>query len=175
MSDWVILARVRRARGIRGEVVVESVGSRPERFQPGLRVFVRRPGAEGDGDPAEVERAWLNNGELVLKLKGVDTRNDAEPLRGAELRIPTEERPPAPEGEYYLSDLIGCRIERPDGAFVGEVFAWQDYGAAPLLEVRNGTREFMVPFTDAFYRTVDVDARRIVMELPEGLEDLSAG
>ena len=175
MSDWVILARVRRARGIRGEVVVETFGSSSDRFQPGLRVFVARPEGGDAGTPAEVERAWLHNTELVLKLRGIDTRNDAETLRGAELRIPDEERPPAPEGEYYLSDLIGCRVERPDGAFVGEVFAWHDYGAAPLLELRNGDREFLVPFAAAFYRTVDVAGQRIVMELPEGLEDVGAG
>lgn len=172
MADWVSLARVRRARGIRGEVVVESFGSLPDRFQPGLKLFVCD--AQGDRQ-AEVERAWLHNGELVLKLKGADTRNDAEALRGAELRIPAEDRPPAPEGEYYLSDLIGCRIERPDGGLVGEVIAWHDYGASPLLEVRNGKREFLVPFADAFYRTVDVEGKRIVMELPDGLENLDAG
>ena len=174
MSDWVLLARVRRARGIRGEVTVETFGSQPDRFDTGLKLSVFQPGAAKDGAQVEIERAWLHNGELVLKLDGVDTRNDAEALRGAELRIPVEERPPAPEGEYYLSDLIGCRVERPDGEPIGEVIAWQDYGAAPLLEVRRGDRQFFVPFAAAFYRTVDVDGKRIVMELPEGLEDLDA-
>ena len=168
MADWVVLARVRRARGIRGEIVVETFGSSPERFETGLKLVVSKRGS-ADSE-AEVERAWVHNGDLILKLKGADTRNDAEALRGAELRIPEEERPPAPEGEYYLSDLIGCRVERPNGEFVGEVFAWHDYGAAPLLEVRNGTREFLVPFAEAFYRTVDVAGKRIVMELPEGLD-----
>ena len=168
MADWVLLARVRRARGIRGEVVVETFGSLPERFETGLKLVVSKPGST-DFD-VEVEKAWVHNGDLVLKLTGVDSRNDAEALRGAELRIPEEDRPPAPEGEYYLSDLIGCRVERPDGQFVGEVFAWHDYGAAPLLEVRNGAREFLVPFAAAFYRTVDVAGKRIVMELPEGLD-----
>jgi 16S rRNA processing protein RimM len=135
---------------------------------------VFQPGSGNDGTRVEIERAWLHNGELVLKFGGVDTRNDAEALRGAELRIPAEERPPAPEGEYYFSDLIGCRVERTDGEFVGEVAAWHDYGAAPLLEVRKGGREFLVPFTEAYYRTVDVKGKRIVMELPEGLEDLDA-
>jgi 16S rRNA processing protein RimM len=121
-----------------------------------------------------VERAWVHNGELVLKMDGVDTRNDAEALRGAELRIPVEERPPAPEGEYYLSDLVGCRVEWPDGELIGEVIAWHDFGAAPLLQVRKDGREFLVPFTEAYYRAVDVEGKRIVMELPEGLEDLDA-
>lgn len=171
MADWVLLARVRRARGIRGEVVAETFGSRPDRFQPGLKLFVSQDGRDRE---VEVERAWVHNGELVLKLAGADTRNDAEALRGAELRIPVEDRPPAPEGEYYLSDLIGCRIERPDGSLVGEVVGWHDYGAAPLLDVRNGDREFLVPFAEAFYRVVDVDGKRIVMELPEGIEDVDS-
>lgn len=171
MADWVLLARVRRARGIRGEVVVETFGSRPDRFQPGLKLFLSQDAGDRE---ALVERAWVHNGELVLKLVGADTRNDAEALRGAELRIPVEDRPPAPEGEYYLSDLIGCRIERPDGSLVGEVVGWHDYGASPLLDVRNGDREFLVPFAEAFYRVVDVDGKRIVMELPEGIEDVDS-
>jgi 16S rRNA processing protein RimM len=137
-----------------------------------LRVFAFLPGG-ADGKPLEIERAWRHQDELVLKFAAVDTRSDAEALRGAELRIPEEERPPLPEGEYYLSDLVGCRVETMDGRTVGEVTDWQDYGAAPLLVVRFGEKEILVPFTSAIYRQVEPENGRIVVELPEGLEDLN--
>jgi 16S rRNA processing protein RimM len=120
-----------------------------------------------------IERSWQHGDELVLKFTGLDTRNDAEALRSTELRIPEEERPPLPEGEYYLSDLVGCRMETADGRIVGEVADWQDFGAAPLLVVRSGEREILVPFTVSIYRQVDPQNGRIVVELPEGLEDLN--
>jgi 16S rRNA processing protein RimM len=163
----VVLAVVRRARGIRGEVVAEMLGSRPDRFQPGMRVFL------GD-KTAEIERSWVHDGDLVLKFRGIDTRTEAEGLRGSEVRIPIEERPPAPEGQYYLSDLVGCTMETVGGDIVGEITRFDDYGAAPLLTVKGGKGEILVPFTDAIYREIDLDRRRIVVELPEGLEDLNS-
>ncbi len=63
-------------------------------------------------------------------------------------------------------------METPDGRVLGEVADVHEYGAAPLLEVRDGNRELLVPFAEAFYKVVDVSGRRIVTELPEGLEDL---
>lgn len=151
---------------------MSTTGSEPERFQPGLVLHAFPPGG-AESRTLEIERAWLHQRDLVLKFVGLDTRNDAESLRGLELRIPEEERPPLPEGEYYLSDLIGCRMETVDGRVVGEVTEWRDYGAAPLLVVESGGREILVPFTTAFYRQVEPDKGRIVVELPEGLEDLN--
>jgi 16S rRNA processing protein RimM len=174
VSDAVVLARVRRARGIRGEVVIESLGSDPDRFQRGLRVYLAAPDEAGLGREAVIADAWLHNAEIVVRFEGVETRNAAEALRGLELRIPESERPPLAEGEFYLSDLVGCSVVQLDGTVVGEVTAWHDYGAVPLLEVRRGTREILVPFTPAICRDVNLAERRIVAELPEGLEDLNA-
>jgi len=171
MAAWLLLARIGRARGVRGEVNVTMIGaSSPDRFCAGLAVTLVREKTEV---AATVESAWLQNGALVLKFAGCDTRTEAEKLRGFDVCIPETEREPAPEGEFYLSDLVGCRVESVDGRLIGEVTAWHEYGAAPLLEVRHENREVLVPFTDVFYRTVDIPGRRIVVELPEGLEDLN--
>jgi len=170
VPEWVLLATIRRARGIRGEVAAQPVGSPIERFTPGLRVSLVRD--ERAVRTVEIEHAWEREGVLVLKFAGLDTRNDAEELPGLEVCVPFEERRPAPEGEYYFADLIGCRVETPDGRVLGEVADVHEYGAAPLLEVREGNRELLVPFTEAFYKVVDVSGRRIVTEIPEGLEDL---
>jgi 16S rRNA processing protein RimM len=168
--EWVVLASLRRARGIRGEIVAVLDGSEPDRFQPGMKVTLVGRDIE---KTAEIESVWLHDGALVMKFTGVDTRDGAEQLGGLDVCIPLSERPPAPEGEWYFSDLIGCRVETPDGRQLGEVRAWHEYGAAPLLDVRTpDNRELLVPFAAAFYRTVDLEGRRIVIELPEGLEDL---
>jgi 16S rRNA processing protein RimM len=154
--------------------VIESEGSDPDRFQQGLRVFLAEPHDGGTGREVVIERAWTHNGEIVVQFQGVDTRNAAEELRGLELRIPASERPPLTEGEYYLSDLVGCVVVDTDGREIGEVAAWHDYGAAPLLEVRRGEQEILVPFTPAIWREVDLEKRRIVVDLPAGLEELNA-
>jgi 16S rRNA processing protein RimM len=171
----VVLAVLRRARGIRGEIFAESLGSSPERFTPGLNVTLFAPAAiapAGEGVPMVIENSWLQVDRLVLKFQGVDSRTDAEKLTGYEVRIPLSERPEAPEGQYYLSDLVGCRMLAPDGRLIGTVTAWYDPGGAALLEI-NGDDGFLVPLVEEICLKVDVEARVIVAELPEGLESIN--
>lgn len=174
MHEYAVLAYIRRARGIQGEVVVESAGSPSDRFQPGLEVFIAKPEDKSLGEPVEIEKSWLHNREIILRFWGIETRTEAEGMRGMELRIPAEARPPLPPGEYYLSDLVGCRVVGTDGRDIGEVMAWNDFGAAPLLDVRRPGCDVLVPWTPAIYREVDLAGKRIVVELPEGLEELNA-
>ena len=173
-TDWVLLAVLRRARGIRGEVMAESMGSAPERFAPGLNVSLAEPGT-GEERPAEIEAGWVHNGRLVLKFCGVDTRTEAESLGGWHVRIPVDARPPAPEGQHYLSDLIGFEIVTRDSRLIGLVTAWYDYGGPALLAVKSGEKEVLIPLVPEICVQVDSAVRRITVELPEGLEDLNRG
>ena len=101
---------------------------------------------------------------------------EAETLQGYELRIPLEERAPAPEGEYFHSDLIDCEVVERSGEPVGVVTGWQDFGGSGLLVVKGenakGEKEILVPFAKAVCVEIDVARKRIVVELPEGLKDL---
>ena len=169
-KDSVVLAVLKRARGIRGELVAESVGSAPERFAAGLPVRLFR---RGEQRTAEIERSWTHNGQLVLKFRGVDTRSEAEALEGAEVTIPEQERPPAPPGQYYLSDLIGYQVFTRQGRKVGTVAAWMDPGGPALLEVRSGETEILVPLVPTICVEVDTSGQRITVDLPEGLEELN--
>ncbi len=158
------LAILERARGIRGEVTADPLGSRPERFEGIRNTFLVSPSELAK--PVEIEQVWWHDGRLVFKFTGVETRDDAEGLRGFELRIPISERPPAPEGTYYQSDLIGCEVVESNGNRLGAVTGWQDFGAAGLLEVGD----LMIPFAKSICVNVDLAARKIVVELPEGLK-----
>lgn len=169
-ADWVALAALRRARGIKGELVAESLGSHPERFQPGLHVtLTESPDARG-GRPVVLERAWWQQDLVILKFAGIDTRNDAEALRGWFVCVPEEDRPPLDEGQVYLSDLVGCSVEALDGRKIGEVTGWQDVGGPVLLEVGD---DLLIPYEKAICQEVDLAGRRIRVDLPEGLEELN--
>src|SRR6266404_647720 len=156
----MVVARLLRARGIKGELAAFPLTEHPERLKT---VYVHDA-------PLEVERAWTHKDRLILKFRGVDTRNDAEKLEGAEVSIPAEERPPAPEGEYYLSDLVGCEVFDATRR-IGVVTGWQDHGAPPLLEVGD----LLIPFAREICVEIDVKSRRISVELPEGLLDVTQG
>jgi 16S rRNA processing protein RimM len=125
-----------------------------------------------------VEDLWPHKGFLVLKFKGVESINDAEPLVGAELQLPRSERAELEPGWTYLSDLIGCTVF--DGQReVGEIEDVQfGAGEAPLLVVRSKERAaklpYEIPFAEAYLEKLDLEHRQIRMKLPEGLLEVNA-
>jgi 16S rRNA processing protein RimM len=163
-ADWVTVALLGRARGIRGEVTAISF-SKPERYQSLREVFLFP-----EGSRREVESAWFHDNRLILKFRGVDSMSDAERLAGCEVRVPRSERVPLEPGEYFESDLIGCEVvERDGGASLGRVTALQDAGGSGVLEVEGG---LLIPFARAICVAIEPEARRIVVDLPEGLKEL---
>ncbi len=163
-----------RPWGHRGELIAAALTSRRERLRQGREVFLFAPGGE-TGHPYVIEAVRDHRGRVVFKFRGVDTIEQAEALRGAEIRVPLRERPAPPPGEYYQSDLIGCEvIERPTQARLGYVAGWEEYGGPPLLRVAAspGGPEILIPFARTICVEIDVEGRRILVELPEGLKDL---
>ena len=144
----------------------DAFGAKPERFENLQSAFFFSP--QGAKKPAVVESAWLHQGRMILKFRGVDTMSAAEELEGWELRIPKEERPPAPEGEFYFSDLLGCEVVEKNGRVLGKVENWEEFGPTPLLVVDGK----FIPFAKAICVEIDLAARRIVIDPPEGLLDL---
>ena len=116
----------------------------------------------------------MHGDRLVFKFIGIDSISAAEPLAGFEVLIPAEERAELADGEFYLSDLVGCHmIERRTGQTIGVVSDWQEHGGPPLLEVkRNDGRELLVPYAQSICVAIDPVLRRIEVDLPEGLLEL---
>lgn len=167
----VVIAEVLRPRGNRGELLVRSQTDVPGRLERLKRAHVR---LAGGGDAAvEIERSWPHDGEWVLKLAGVDSISDAERFRGADIWVPAEQRGLLPQGEFFESDLIGCAVvDAASGTELGTVEGWQECGGPPLMEMKMDGREVLIPFVPAICRDVDLGARTIRVELPEGLLDL---
>jgi 16S rRNA processing protein RimM len=120
---------------------------------------------------------------LVLKFEGIGSISDAEPLIGAEIQIPKEERAELETGSAYVADLVGCRVfascHRPTTADLAcEIGVVSDVlfgaGEAPLLAIHDGKKEHLVPFAQEYIKSLDIAAKRIELELPEGMLDLDA-
>jgi 16S rRNA processing protein RimM len=124
----------------------------------------------GSGARYEVENTWFHSGTLIFKFRGVDTISDAEKLSGSEVRVPASERVPLEKGEFFQSDLIGCEvIDRRSGESLGRVTGWDDGGGSGLLVVGD----LLIPFARSICVEIDPAARRIAVELPEGLKDIN--
>jgi 16S rRNA processing protein RimM len=168
-SLWVTVAVLGKTRGIRGEVTAVPLSGKPDRFGH-LRQAHLFPAA-GAPQPVEVESSWFHDRTLILKFRGIDSISDAEPLAGAELCVPLSERVALDSGEYFQSDLVGCEVvERRTGESLGRVSAWQDAGGAGLLELDGG---LLIPFAHAICVEIDLAARRIGVDLPEGLKGVN--
>lgn len=171
---WVALARLRRPRGRRGELAADSLGSPPQRFRELERVwlFAAESGRSG---VFPIEDVWEHQGSLILKFRGIDSIAEAGAWRGAEVRIPAGERKPAAPGEYYLSDLTGCRVlDRHTGLPIGRVRGWQEAAGAVLLEVEGEDgAEVLIPFARLICTEIDPAAKTIRVAMPEGLLELN--
>ena len=164
-------------QGRRGEVAAELHTSFPERFAE--RTSLSGLAADGRRRELQLEEHWFHKGMVILKFAGVESISDAEQLAGMELQIPADERAELPDGEAYVSDLTGCEVF-DHGTLIGTVADVQfGAGEAPLLVVRKnngerGPQEFLVPYASEFLKSSDVAAKRMEVELPEGLLELQA-
>jgi 16S rRNA processing protein RimM len=180
-AAWVLLARIVRPQGRRGEVLADIFTDFPANFAERKRLFLRPPaGVRPDTmREARVESHWLHKGRVVLKLSQVESIADAETLRGFEVVIPREERMPLNGDAVYISDLLGVRVidvSRGGAEDAGEITDVEQEGAGPaMLVVRTPAGdELLIPFVRAYLRKIDLEAKRMEMELPLGLLAMQA-
>jgi 16S rRNA processing protein RimM len=167
-SELVLVGRVVKPQGRRGEVAVEPFSDRSDRFPRLARAFVAGP----QGEPREltVEGCFPHKRRFVLKLAGFDSIDAAEALRGAELRIEESELEELPAGSYYYHQLAGLAVEDEQGRAMGRVEQVMETGAETrVLVVLGEDGETLLPFAEAFVKSVDVAGGRIVAARPEYL------
>jgi 16S rRNA processing protein RimM len=174
MAEWddmALIGRIVRPHGLRGDVVVHpETDFIEERFQPGASFWTRS--AAGD-EELTIRTARVHGGRPVVGFEHVSTVEQAEDLVGRELRVPEETLQPLGEGMYYLHQLEGCLVVTRGGEETGIVRKVEG-GIGGSHLVIDGTRgEILVPLADEICVEVDVAAKRIVIEPPEGLLDLN--
>ena len=174
-DDMVLVGRIARPHGIRGQVIVTpDTDFVEERFAAGSTLWARGATAP----PASMEALIVasvrfQNGRPVVGFEGFSTIEDVGRLAGLELRVPdTALRPLAP-GTYYHHQLVGCAVDTVAGDAVG-VVTRVDAGPAGSLLVIDGPRgEVLIPLAAGICVEIDVDARRIQLDPPEGLLELN--
>jgi 16S rRNA processing protein RimM len=168
----VLVGRVARAHGNKGQVIVNPDTDFPEeRFQAGKTVFTRA--TSGAPEPRIITTSRFHQGRPVLGLEGVGTIDAAEALAGAELRVPESELVALPAGSYYHHDLIGCEVRRQDGTVVGTVKGIEGPMAGSTLVVDGRHGEVLIPLASEICVRIDPRQRVIVIEPPEGLVELN--
>ena len=166
-DEMAVVGRIARAHGIRGQVIVNPETDFPDqRFHPGAELFIERGGRV---DTLTVTTARFHRDRPVIGIAGVETMNDAVALAGQELRVPIDRLAALPSGTFYRHDLIGCRVETADGAAVGCVRDVEGTVTGSRLVVDGAGGEVLIPLVAAICTLVDLAAKRIVIDPPDGL------
>lgn len=172
-GDWIFIGEIVAPQGLKGELRVNPQSDFPERFlTPGPR-WLRKPSQE----PREVrlERGYAIPGRylFVVKLAGIDDRTQAEALRGWELLVPASDRLPLEVEEYHVADLVGLTVYHQDQA-IGTVTDVYSAGNDLLAVTRpEGGSPLLIPFVKAIVPVVDLRGKRIEIDPPQGLLELS--
>ncbi len=172
-AERVTLGRVVGAHGMGGQLRVRYFGGAPDNLIRLEVVLLAESEDAADAERFEVTRAAPGRREEVrMALAGVADRESAERLRGKLVVVEAAQLEVLPEGEYYSYQLVGCRVEAADGQLIGTVREIWPTGAVDVLVVEGetGSRQ-LIPAAEGQLRTVDIEARRIVIEILPGLLD----
>lgn len=161
--DPVVVGRVLRPHGLVGEVIVDPADPGAAHFEPGTCLWMA-------GSWREVIRSRVQGDRWVVRLAGVANRDAAGVLRDKEIAVEATGLPELANGRYYIHDLVGCRVEDPMGAELGEIVAVVP-GPQDWLEVAQDGERSLVPMVQALLKEVNLEARCVVIDPPPGLAE----
>lgn len=160
-----------RPHGLRGEVRVTPLTDRPERFE-GLTACVLWDEARDVREPRRITRVHGQGETIVVALDGCDSAEAAATLVGRLVALPESEALPLPAGQFYPWQLEGCRVVTVDAREVGLVTGIERTSAHDLWVVQGQVREHLIPAVPEIVKDVDLAARRVVIDPPDGLLEL---
>lgn len=165
-SELLQLGRIAKAHGLRGELRVQLHWQGSTSLEDTDAVWLE---TRAGRVRYEVEGTRGSPKAILLKLRGVSDRTQAEALQGATLWVDRNELPPLEPGEYYLADLVGALVLAPDGE-VGSVEGIEIHPTVDTLLIRTKDGELLQqPMVEPFIDSVDVAARRVQLTTREGL------
>lgn len=167
-DDCYQLGEVIKTHGLKGEVNISLEVDFPDEYQNLESVFLEQ---QGKLVPFFIDTIQINNGKGLVKFEDIDSIDDAKTLIKSKLYLPLSFLPELENGQYYFHDLVGCEVfeEKSKLGVVKEVI---DLNGNQLLTVDSNGKEILIPLKDEILKEVDIDARRVNVNLPDGLLDI---
>lgn len=163
MALSLTLARVSAPHGVHGEIRIRIETDVLENLKPGRRVYI---GSQGDAREIEAFHAL---GKPRIKLRGIDTREDAQTLRGADLVIPIQEAVPLPDGRFYAAELLGVDVVDTQGEALGTICDVLMTGSNDVYVVRGSCGEVLIPATRDVVRDFNPTMRQMTIHMLKGM------
>lgn len=164
-SNWICLGRILKPHGIRGSLNIKLDNPNSETLRPGLKLKLQKSGLAAQFFEVESFHAGR-----LLQLKDVADRTLAEKLTNSLMYVSREDFPKIASDEIYLTDMIGFEVFSSEGEKLGIVEGFTDNSAQTILEVRSTTGGIgLIPFVKPLITKLDADAKKIIVDLPNGL------
>jgi 16S rRNA processing protein RimM len=171
MSDRIAVGVIRKPHGVRGEASVEPWTDSPDRFSELTAVTLVSPD-EASTRAATIESSRAHAGRALVKFKEIGAPEEVAALRDWTIEIEEGEVRSLDENEYFLHDLVGLTLVDAEGRERGRVVGTEEGAGGVLLNVERDGRRFDVPFAAAICTEIDLQAKRMVVNLPEGLDEI---
>jgi len=168
MLDLIAVGEVLKAQGIHGELKVGPLTDNPQRFGEIRRVYWKTAGGYQE---LFIEGYRLINQFILLKFTGINNMTDAQALGRGLIFIPRSERPRLPAGRYYLDEIEGLQVFTTAGDLLGEITGIIQTGSNDVYCINGSKQEIMLPALKDVIKTIELEQRKMVVELPPGLLD----
>jgi 16S rRNA processing protein RimM len=162
--EFLIVGRVLRPHGVRGELLLETLTDFPEHLDEVETVYLGEA-----AEPHSLESARTHRGQLLIRLADCPDRNAAEAFRGQLVQLRLEDSSPPPPGSYYVHQIVGMSVFTEAGEPLGEIVDILKTGANDVYVVRGPSGEILLPALRSIIRHIDLDAKRMTVHLMEGL------
>jgi len=166
-DGFLPIGKIAGAHGIKGALKVISFAESLSVFEPGSRIHLKNE--QGEGKSHTIEWVKPHRKGLLLSLEGIESRDRAESLIGAELQIEKESLPEPDDGVYYWFDIIGLSVHTTDGEYIGCVTSILPTGSNDVYIVQDRDKEILIPALESVITDIDLEEKRMTVELPEGL------
>ncbi len=167
--ELVLVGRIVRPHGVRGDLKVLPLTDWPERFESLTTVHLKS--VKENCRKVKIQNVRFQKNGIILKLAEVDNIDTAEMLRGYELYVSPDQIPPLPEGYVHLHDLIGLKVLTDSGEIIGEVTDILKIPAHDVYVVSLGEKEILIPAVKQFVKSVDLEKGEVIITPIEGLLD----
>lgn len=166
--DFLEVGKIINTHGLKGEVKIATWTDYPEDFEKLDYVLAVQRGKETRLD---IENIKYQKNNIIVKFKQLKVIEEAETYKNATLKVPREALGELPEGVYYIADLLECEVSDENGVIgvLKDVFST---GSNDVYDIkRDGKKNLLVPIIDGVLQNVDIENKKILIKVPEGLDE----
>ena len=161
-KDKIVVGVIAGSFGVKGEIRLKSFCADPGDIANYSPLHTEK----GDEYTVKITRSVKNG--FAARLSGIRFKDEADKLKGTKLYADRALLPDLPDDEYYYTDLIGLDVLDTGGAAIGKIASVENHGAGDILDIRGpGIKTLLLPFTRDIVPTVDLTARRVIIDPPE--------